>query len=195
MLSECKGQQFKVCWRLDEGGRGDAIWWHGPCKMADSYTSFKPRIDDSSSVDRGSSSLQAEGSYWSDELVHSGEGKRQPECQRQSEPSKAEEGQEEEEGGGRCKLKGRLLPRPSLFLAPTLKCDGGDDAATAAAVLTVRLVSSVRTGRRVPGSVVVVVLGVVRRTDGEAQLCITWVVKTIWESTTHTHTHGKNVFL
>lgn len=68
-------------------------------------------------------------------------------------------------------MKGRLLPRPSLFLAPTLKCDGGDDAATAAAVLTVRLVSFVLTGRRVPGSVVV--LGVVRRTDGEAQLCIT----------------------
>lgn len=72
-------------------------------------------------------------------------------------------------------MKGRLLPRPSLFLAPTLKCDGGDDAATAAAVLTVRPASSVHTGRRVPGSVavVVVVLGVVRRTDGEAQLCIT----------------------
>lgn len=69
-------------------------------------------------------------------------------------------------------MKGRLLPRPSLFLAPTLICDGGDDAATAAAVLTVRLVSSVLTGRRVLGSVVVV-LGVVRRTDGEAQLCIT----------------------
>lgn len=59
-----------------------------------------------------------------------------------------------------------------MFLAPTLKCDGGDDAATAAAVLAVRPASSVLTGCRVPGSVVVD-LGVLRRTDGEAQLCIT----------------------
>lgn len=67
---------------------------------------------------------------------------------------------------------GCLLLRPSLFLAPTLKCDGGDDAATAAAVLAVRPASSVLTGRRLPVSVLVD-LGVLRRTDGEAQLCIT----------------------
>lgn len=108
--------------------------------------------------------------------MYSGEGKRQPECQRQSKPSQAEEGQEEEGGGwGGMQIEGaRLLLRPSLFLAPTLICDGGDDAAAAAAALAVRPAPSVLTGCRVLGSVaVVVVLGVVGRTDGEAQLCVT----------------------
>lgn len=67
---------------------------------------------------------------------------------------------------------GHLLLRPPLFLAHTLKCDGGNEAAAAAAVVVaVRTPFSVFTGSRVPGSVVVV-LGAARRTDEEAQLCI-----------------------
>lgn len=65
---------------------------------------------------------------------------------------------------------GHLLLRPPLLLAHTLKCDGGNEAAAAAAV-AVRMPFSIFTGSGVPGSVVVV-LGVARRTDEETQLCI-----------------------
>lgn len=74
-------------------------------------------------------------------------------------------------------LSVRARPVP---LSPTLKCDGGNDAAAAAAVAVVALSppSSLLCGAWVPGrvavvaAVVVVVLGVARRIDGKAQLCI-----------------------
>lgn len=63
--------------------------------------------------------------------------------------------------------------------SPTLECDGGNDAAAAAAVVAWRLPSSLLIGCGLPGSVVVVVevvavevLGKARRIDEEAQLCI-----------------------
>lgn len=71
---------------------------------------------------------------------------------------------------------------PPLY--PTLKSDGGNDAA-AAAVVAVMPPSFFLFTCRFPGRVVVV-LGEPRRIDGEAQLCIACVVKTIWESTTQT---------
>lgn len=62
-------------------------------------------------------------------------------------------------------------------MLPTLKRDGGNVAAAAAAVVTLRLPSSLLIGCGVPGSVVLVlvlvlVLGEARRIDDEAQLCI-----------------------
>lgn len=144
----------------------------------------------------GSRGIAGWGSYRLDELVYSGEVKRQPKRERQSKSSKAEEGQEEgdeEEGWEDTDPRGTSSWDPPcsecLPLTPTLKCDGGNDAAAAAAVVAVRPPSSPLTGRGVPGRVV---LGEARRIDDEAQLCISWVVKTIWESTTQT---GKHVSL
>lgn len=59
-------------------------------------------------------------------------------------------------------------------LSPTLECDGGNDAAAAAAVVAGRTPSLLLFGCRVPGCVVAVVevLGEARRIDDEAQLCI-----------------------
>lgn len=45
-----KDNSFKYVGGLTKGGKEDVTRWRGPCKMA-SYTSFKPRIDDSSCVD------------------------------------------------------------------------------------------------------------------------------------------------
>lgn len=83
---------------------------------------------------------------------------------------------------GRIRIEG--APPPETLsecppLSPTLKSDGGNDAAAAAAVLAVRPPSTLRF--RLP-----VAVDRARRIDGEAQLGFARVVKTIWESTTQT---------
>lgn len=63
-----------------------------------------------------------------------------------------------------------LVLRAPYGLSPTLECDGGNDAATAAAVLAGGPDPPLPRDRRLPGARPVPVTS--RRIDGEAQLCI-----------------------
>lgn len=84
---------------------------------------------------------------------------------------------------GKRKLEGACPPEKisALPLSPTLKSDGGNDAADAA-VVALTPPSFFLLSCRFPVRMVVL-LDAARRTDDEAKLCTGWVVKTIWEST------------
>lgn len=98
--------------------------------------------------------------------MSTGEQKQQPDAAVELIPSDARE-----EAG----VKGPIVwgPRcggPRYALSPTLECDGGNDAATAAAVMAGGPDPLLPGGRRLPGARLVLVTS--RRIDGEAQLCI-----------------------
>lgn len=121
MLSEWQGQQSEVRWRHDE--EKERIWHDdmAHAKMATSRTSFKPRIGDSSTLEWDSRGLVAGwGFYRLDELVYSGEVKRQP---KMGTAELTLSGWVGAGGGGEgrrlggCRSKGHLLLRPSLLWA------------------------------------------------------------------------------